>query len=128
MRRLWVIFLAIFVTACAPSSLQECCEHGEAITLDIARELEKCHSREDLQKSIPRLKKQFMRLVDIIIEASLHQGEPPAFTDGRAGDKLLFEMQRVYLIEGGRQLVELAQREALEKLDAFDQRHKKGKI
>lgn len=122
--------LALLAAACSSSSLQDYCAQGECIVDEIADELEACACKQDVQKALPRLKKKFLRLATVMMEARDFELRHPdggrvALSDGRASDRLRGEMMRVYQMEGGRPLIETAEREALEKIDAYEQRQRK---
>jgi hypothetical protein len=73
-----------------------------------------------------------LALVQLMVEAreyqlTLDQDAEGALSDGRASDRLRSEMQRLYEIEGGRQLIEQAQAEALHKLDGYEKKGQKKK-
>ncbi len=81
------------------------------------------HSREELIKVLPVLKKNFEEIVDLVIEARLYQADHPedgSLYDGLQSEMLRGELRRVYTLEGGRETIELAQREALLRLDIFE--------
>ena len=115
--------------ACSPSSISEYRNEGEGRTRDLIAELENIYSREELVKASPRLKRLFEELVDLIVEAKIDQKERPelfyedfAKKENRFNDKLRNELNRIYRIDGGRELVEKAQKNALHKLDSFESR------
>ncbi|MGE5196714.1 MAG: hypothetical protein ACM3JI_05235, partial [Anaerolineae bacterium] len=95
----------------------------------LTSELKEINHREELIAATPKLKKKFNALVDLMIEARKFQKKHAEETllDSRqqnfepiASEQLLMEIKRIYGIEGGRQIVESAQREALLRLDAFE--------
>lgn len=119
---------------CAPSSLEEYQSSSESICREITLELKKVVLREDLVRSVPKLRKKFLSLVDVIIEArkfaETHPQEMTSFSmysDEVQSEYLREELERVYRIEGGRELIEKAQKEALLRLDAFERQIKKQK-
>ncbi len=70
------------------------------------------------------LKKHFEKIVGIVVQARLFQQrnvglEVPILEIGQTLSRsLLEEMKRIYALEGGRECIERAQREAMLKLDA----------
>lgn len=106
--------LLIFLFGCAPSNLSDLRYEGEAQTKRLASELRQIENKEDLQKAIPKLKKRFNALADLLIEAREFPQEetPPSF----ASEQLFAELARLYEMPGGRELIESAQIEAVLRL------------
>jgi len=123
----WVgIFLIYFcLWGCSPSSLEEYHYEGQTLSKKLLNELKSIESREDLERAVPYLKKQFESLVDLMIEARNFQEKyPEEYFDEpeyavSLDDELLEEIKRIYQLEKGRVLIEKAQRESLLRLDAF---------
>ncbi len=117
------IFLSIFFS-CQPSSLEEFQLEGASRMRLLLKELQSIETREDLLAAEPVLKKHFEKIVKIVIQARLFQQknigvEVPVLQLGQAlSSSLLEEMKRIYALEGGRECIERAQREAMLKLDA----------
>jgi len=128
----WIVCL-LFALGCSPSSLEDYQHEGEAVCRLLIKELKKIESREDLIKATPKLKKRFHQVVDIVIEArKFQEGHPEekkefTFDPRQMSDLLKSELKRIYQIEGGRELMEHAQREALIRLDAFEKEVKNHK-
>lgn len=117
--------LALFLLAsCSPHSLEDFHHEGESQTRVLIKDLRQIQTREELQKALPLLKNRFDSLVALIIEArkyqDRHPGEDYEQPDSLIDEELLAEMQRLYRLEDGRELIEKAQREALLRLDAFE--------
>lgn len=99
---------------------------GAAHVRALLKELRSIESREDLTKMSPFLKKRFEKMVDLMILARSFQqkkqiaGEDIYFLiDNQIlNESLLEELKRVYKLEGGRECVEKAEREAMLRLDA----------
>jgi hypothetical protein len=126
---LWLILLVSI--GCSPNSLEEYHQEGEAQVRKLVKELQGIHSREELQKALPLLRRQFDLLVDLIIEARRYEEKYPE-EDFDATYKisyppLLDEIKRMYLLEGGRDLMEKAEREPLLRLDDFERASLKRK-
>lgn len=125
MKKMFVVL--VFLAACSPHSMEDFQREGESICRDITKELKKVQTREELVKSVPKLKLKFNKLVDLMIEARAFQQESeevfdpmvPA-SDGSA--LLLAELKRVYKLEAGREIIEKTQKEALLRLDAFERK------
>lgn len=127
MIRALLFFVFLFFSSCSPHSLEDFQHEGEAHLRILCRELNKIDSREVLAQAEPRLKKIFNRLVDLMIEARKYQREHPeeqisegALCDHFLNEALMLELKRVYQLEGAREIVESAQKEALIRLDAFE--------
>jgi len=120
------IFLAVvFLWGCAPSSMEEYRREGEALCRSFMQDLQKIETREDLVKAIPKIKRHYEEIADLIIQAQNfkkeHLGEavdPWDSSDMLASEALMFELKRIYRMEGGKELMENAQKEALFRLDA----------
>jgi DNA gyrase/topoisomerase IV subunit A len=125
MKRL--IFLPfIFLCGCSPSSMEEYQREGEALCRSFTQDLQKIENREDLLKALPKIKQHYEEIADLIIEAQNfkkeHSGEaidPWNSSDMLASETLMLELKRIYRMEGGKELMENAQREALFRLDAM---------
>lgn len=119
------LVLAAAMAACSPSSTQEFRQEGESLCRRLTKELQQVETRDDLLKMAPLLKKRFQQFAELVMEARKfqreHAGEAMPQDDGDylASEALMEEMKRVYQIEGGRKIIEDAQREALFALDAY---------
>lgn len=131
---LYLYFLILFLgglTGCQPTSLEDFQWEGSAQARILLRHLQKIESREDLSLVEPLLKKDFHKIVDIIIQARAFQQKNPeeeiSFQNINPllNAALREELKRVYEIEGGRECVERVQREAMLKLDAKEKRLEK---
>lgn len=128
LNRLFILFLFIFtINSCSSTTLEDCREEAEGITHSLISEMQKIHSRPELIKRLPKLKKMFDKLVDVIIASHEIKARQPdahllAIDDRRLSDALRAEFIRLYSIEGGRDLIEKAQQDALYRLDAFLQK------
>jgi hypothetical protein len=119
------IFLCLYCNACNPTSLEDFQHEGAAQSRLLLRELRNIENREDLSRAEPILKKRFEKIVDLMIQARTfqqkHPEEEPAqcFNEVLNGS-LIEELERVFSLEGGREAVERAQREAMIRLDAHE--------
>lgn len=120
-----VVGLTMLLAACAPSSMEEFRREGEAISRKFTEQLQRIETREDLVKALPEIKKHYEEIVDLMIEVNAfkeeHFGEAIDTyysTDNLASEALMMEVKRIYRLEGGRELMESAQRESLFRLDA----------
>ena len=119
---------------CSPGSLSDYRHEGESACRDIIGDLQKIEKREDVARLEPVLKRKFEKLVSVIIEARKFQIKYPEEAlalpialESDVSDLLKEELQRVYRIEGGQEIVERAQREAMLRLDGFEKMREKQK-
>ncbi|MBM3198920.1 MAG: hypothetical protein FJZ58_06700 [Chlamydiae bacterium] len=119
--------LLLFMVSCQPSSLEDFAHEGAAHTRLLIEDLQKIQAKEDLVQAEPILKKHFEKLVDYMILARNYKQKHPdeevvySVLTVSCSQELLEEMQRVYAIEGGKECVERAQKEAMLRLDAKEQ-------
>ncbi len=111
--------------ACSPSSHQDFVQEADAVCRDLIQDLKTIHHSQDLFLAEGKLQKNFESLATLIVEARKHQIEnPEEFTreilECSSAENLRLELIRVYLIEGGRESIEKAQREALARLSRFE--------
>lgn len=109
-----IILIAFLLFGCSPSTFQDLRIEAEAETRRLAQELKAIETKEDLVRAIPRLKKRYSRLADLLIEARKYQekGEPSL-----ASEELFIELARLYELPGGRELIESAQTAAIRRLE-----------
>ncbi len=118
----YLLFM-VLLCGCNPNSLEDFQHEGEALCRSIVADLQDINNREDLVNASPKLKKRFNNLVDLMIEARTYSQEHPeecALPPSTSSEQLLSELKRVYALDGGKEIVERAQREALIRLDAFE--------
>lgn len=108
-----LLFL-LFLASCGPSTLADLRCEGEAQTKKLAQELSLIETKEDLQKALPKLRKRFNKMADLLIQARAFPKEEgdPSF----ASEQLFAGLARLYEMPGGRELIESAQSEAVQKL------------
>jgi hypothetical protein len=132
--RNWIIVFFLFSLAgCAPNSLEDFQREGRAEVRNLVEDCRKIHNREQLLKEEGRLKKRFESLVNLMIAARQFQEKQldakeidPSFHDYPLNEDLQEELMRIYSIEGGRETIEMAQHEALIRLDAFERTLSRG--
>ncbi|MBY0528682.1 MAG: hypothetical protein K2P51_00650 [Rhabdochlamydiaceae bacterium] len=125
MKRTPILCLLLLLFGCAPNSLDDFRHEGESRTRALIYDLQQINSREVLMRAEPNLKKHFEKLVDLMIEARQFQLKNPDLelleTEERTFSLALKEeLRRIYRIEGGREVMERAQQEALVRLDAYE--------
>jgi hypothetical protein len=118
-------FLLNVLCGCSPSSLEDFHCEGESRCRALVHDLQKIHNREELTKAIPTLKKHFEELVTLMIHArEFQENHPdenvPIAYDNTVSSLLEEELRRIYAMEGGREMIEHAQQEALVRLDGFE--------
>jgi hypothetical protein len=118
---IWLLFLLL--AGCARQSTEDFQEEGESHVRRLTAILQDVHHRDELAARLPQLKKEFEELVDLMIAARHYQIEHPHadFEDRAKDEEFLYELQRIYRLEGGREGIEKAQREALLRLHAFEE-------
>ncbi|MBX9924709.1 MAG: hypothetical protein K2Y01_11440 [Rhabdochlamydiaceae bacterium] len=127
----FLIPVFLVLAGCQPTSLEDFQWEGSSYARILLKDLQKIESREDLSKIEPLLKKDFHKIVDVIIQARAFQQKNPeaeiSFQNINPvlNASLREELKRVYEIEGGRECVERVQREAMLKLDAKERRIEK---
>lgn len=101
-------------------------EEAAGINRSILSELKKVHRRQDLQYALPKLEKLYNNLTDVMIAAhNFREKNPKSETlpmnneNHALSEAIRDEMNRIYKIEGGRDLLEKAQEQALFRLDAY---------
>jgi hypothetical protein len=124
MYKLFFLFVIFCLSSCQPTALEDFQVEGSSIMRSLLNDLRKIEGREDLVKIEPILKKDFEKLVDVIIQARVFQQKNPDLEapfqniNANLNLSLVEELKRVYGIEGGRECVERSQREAMLRLDA----------
>jgi hypothetical protein len=120
----WLCGILLLVAACSPHSSSEFQQEGQALCEDLTQVLQSISSREELLGKEDVLKKKFESLVTLIVEArKAQQSEELAEEEGTpysfqiASHALKAELQRLYELEGGREIIERSQQEALVRLD-----------
>ncbi len=124
-----IVSVGVFVLlcGCSPNSSEEFHREGEARSRALVLVLEKIENREQLLQAAPQLKKHFESLVSLMIEAREFQQKhlddvavEGVFDEGSDDIRLEAELRRIYAIEGGREVIERTQHEALAQLDAYE--------
>lgn len=127
-----ILFLLLFVQfACSSFSGHDFKRQGERITRDLVLRLELINDREELFQALPHLKQLFDELAVLIIKAKkadeANKTKKNAYrVDPLWSRRLREEFERIYQMDGGRDLMEVAQGNALEKLNTFE-RELKGR-
>ena len=102
----------LFLTGCAPSSISDLRVMGEAETLKLAKLLHKIDTKDDLQRNLPKVKKSYLRIAELMVQVREFHDAIDTEPSG-ASDQLFAELARLYEMPGCRELMESAQNEAL---------------
>jgi len=126
MKQIFLFTCLFFLVSCCPTSQKDFRQEGETLSKKLLRDLQAIQTREQLVKALPILRGRFNDLVNLIMQAQEAQGkyveewEEEALTFNEELNFALFsELKRLYGLEGGRELVEKAEREALQRLSSF---------
>lgn len=117
MRTALTLILISLLASCSPSSPEGTRKKGEQIVGQLISQLQAIDSREELLHALPQLRKSFLELADLAVEGHACSEEetlPPP--NPRLNEQLRQELVRIYALEGGRQMVEEAERDALNQL------------
>jgi hypothetical protein len=125
LKSLWKLVIgSVFLMGCHTTSLEELQGKGAEKIKILLEQLYQIETREDLVKAENDIKKIFESLVDLMIEARILQQKEGEwlFTSVSMQEELsyclLAELKRIYALEGGRECIERAEREAMLRLDA----------
>lgn len=123
-------FLLLTITlllSCSSRNLEDFRDEGEGIIRALTAELKKIRSRDDLLVHAPKLKQLFESIVDLIIQAETYKEAHPEAEialhhkkEQSASDQLRIELNRILHMEGGREVIEKVQEDALNRLDLFN--------
>ncbi len=91
---------------------------GEKAAASLCEEMQRIHSREELQAALPRLRKKYLRIAKLALAARdlVGKDEEP-LPPSQASDELFAEIARLYELAGGRELLISAQAESLKLLE-----------
>lgn len=122
-----IVVLLSSLFSCSSPSLNDFRHEGHAITRQLIAELQKIRSRDDLLEHSSKLQELFDELVDTIIHAQeFRENHPEALVEvfslkeQTESDLLRVELNRVLHMEGGREVLENTQENALNRLDMFE--------
>lgn len=119
LRNVFLLFLLI-LSSCGHRSLEEFKEEGDGITTSLIKELKKVRNRDELLIAAPRIQKIYSQMADLMIAAEQykkrHPNAEPAEPNHRLNELLRDELNRLYALEGGKEVLEEAQQQALLKL------------
>jgi hypothetical protein len=118
------IFLSfLFFLACSPSSPEDFQAEGESLCRSLAENLQNIHNKEDALEQFSSLQKQYKKIAHLLAlsqefydrnpELLLNYGEQIAVDD----QGLAKELDRLYKIPGMREVLEKAQKAALQEIE-----------
>jgi hypothetical protein len=129
----FLFFVPFFIISCS-KSIEGYREEGEGVTRSLIQELTLIHSYQDLRGAQARLEVLYNNLTDLMIashELQEKEGyiEIPELSkiNHDLSDKLREELNRIYRLEGGKELMEKFQDKALQRLDTYKKRIAKRK-
>jgi hypothetical protein len=129
MSRILLHFFLFFLVGCGSKSLEGYHDKGAKIIAEIIEELDAVETRDRLIEAAPRLKQLFLTLSKTIIAAHEYQEKNPHLeplemlqSDHQRSDHLRQQLQRIYQIEGCREVLEKCQQDALNLLDGYQQK------
>ena len=111
---IWVLFL-ICLVSCGPATMADLRLEGEAQTKRLAEELQLIESKEDLLSALPKLRKRFDQIAEILIKTRSFPKQD--FQASFASEQLFAELARLYEMPGCRELIEGAQADAIRRLN-----------
>lgn len=114
-----VFFALLMLLGCAPSSYEDFQFEGNAHCRKMLNTLKGIQDRQQLLQAQPVLKQHFEDLTDLIIAARKFQQsslESKNFYPSFYSIALKEELKRLYEIEGGREIIERAQKQAFMRL------------
>ncbi|PWU16115.1 MAG: hypothetical protein C5B45_01190 [Chlamydiae bacterium] len=129
MKKLFIIFLILL--GCNPSSYEDFQLEGDAHCRKMLNTLKGIQDRQQLLQAQPILRQHFENLVDLMIAARKFQQdslEAKEFYPSFYSIALKEELKRLYEIEGGREIVERAQKQAFLRLGAWERQIAKKQI
>ncbi len=112
-RKIFPFWISIFLFSCAgPTNLEELRLEGEAEVTKLVKELRALETPEDLQRAIPRLRKRFNQIADLVLSLrKLGTQEPYS---SAVSEELFAELARLYEMPSGREKIEMAQAQAVQ--------------
>lgn len=116
--------LLMLTTSCGNRSLDDFQEEGEGVIRSLIQELKEIHTRQELIAASGSLQKRFDHLVSIMISAEEFLASHPerakegTVLNHELSDQLRIELNRLYRLEGGRQIIEKCQEKGLLRMES----------
>jgi hypothetical protein len=134
-RSIFLLLSFLSLASCGSHSLEDFREEGKGVTLELIETLEPIYTREDLLDVVPRLRYLFDKLVNTMIAArEFHEKHPnaeitsPSENDHALSERLRRELNRIYFIEEGSDIIEKCQEAGLNRLDACEKKIEKNGV
>jgi hypothetical protein len=113
----WLLLTAAIMSGCAPTTHKGFVKRSDIIYQSMIKVLEDVEHPQDFYK-LQSLKSLYMEIAELmIVSYKLEEKNPQIFNmdilEAPHAEKLKQHLMRIYLIEGGRQAIELAAREGL---------------
>lgn len=123
----YLIFILFFFSSCSESTLEDYRESGRSNTKTLIKKLEKVHTIQDLILQEKSLENLFFNLSELMVKARQNHQEllPLEKEDLILSDKLRNELNRIFLIPGGKKILESCQEKALTHLSIFEKQIEK---
>ena len=125
-QKLLMLLVILLLTGCGARSLDDFEEEGEGVVRSLVQELQEIHTREQLLAATGTIRRHFDRLVDIMIAAQEYRKSNPEIdrnellrANHELSDQLSIELNRLYKLDGGIQIIEKCQEKGLHKLDIY---------
>jgi len=125
----------ILLAGCGPSSSEDFKEQGKTLSRHLLAELQSIHSRDELTKATPRFQMIFDEMVSVMIATREFAEKHPKSEmtelndeDHHQSEELRFELNRIYKIDGCREIIEKSQRQPLQRLDIYEKRREKKRM
>lgn len=119
------LFFLFFLIGCSPSTLDEWRMEGISTVRELVKELEAIDTFKDLVAKKKVIKRKYLRLVEIMIEADKYiEDENTTEINTFYSDMLRMQYIRLFQIQGCQELLYDIQKESLHKLDKFLQNNK----
>lgn len=121
------LFLVFALTACQRPSAAYFQEQGYQKIEELITELQKIESIDELLAHEIQLKTLYEELVDLIIQAKVYQKKHKVYWKTEAmhqgvNEELRRELNRLYKLPGGKEIMEKYQLQACQRLDAFEKK------
>lgn len=110
-----IFFCILLILLCSFSSFQK---KSTKILGELLFELENIHTINELLDKEIILQKQFDKVVDLLIEAKKFQVD--GINNETLSNSLQKNLQRLYEIDGGQEIIEYLQYSALQRLNGFE--------
>jgi hypothetical protein len=111
----------IFCFSCAPSTIEDLRFEAQKEIKAFVLELRQMETKEELQKALPILRRRFNQIADILLQVKRVEKGEKMITEHNLSEQIFFELARLYEIPGGKEIIESAQVEAIQRLRGISQ-------